>query len=364
MAASSILHWVIVLVIGLLIVGRLRAAGSGYRPDADSPFAGTSFRPARSYANDGEHGYFEGIRLPVIACVASFAILFFVAQSQFGSFDLFLGWVWRHAAMLMLVGAAQALVVLAGRIDLSVGGIGGLSAAVMAYIASSFGDGGVLPVVLGLGTGAACGLVNALLVTRTKMPAFLVTIATGQLMTGLAVAMIGNTGIGLNAFGADLLLIFSGDTGIAGISTGTVFALIVAMVLAAMLVRSEFGRRVYAAGEERDSDEHNGVRTMAYVASGLLCALAAWIFLGDQRFIYPYVFQSYMLESVAVVVLAGISIYGGFGSIAGVVLAALAVSSLLPITQALDLDPQVRNFLIPVLLLVGLLYSQRRSRDG
>ncbi|MEX0955040.1 MAG: ABC transporter permease [Rhizobiaceae bacterium] len=324
----------------------------------DTSFWAESIQSAYS----GEHTFFEGTKLAWAALAIAFTAVFVVTGNLRGySLDSLIPTVLSGTTVLALVGAGQALVVLAGRIDLSVGGTMGLASAVMAYSATAFADNGLLPVALGIGTGAACGLANALLTSRITAPAFLVTVVTGQLSMTLT-WLIASGGISISGPQSDLLVVFSTEIGLySGVTFGVAFAVVMVLGLGSALVRTSFGRRIFAAGEERDSDEHSGIRALTYVLSGILSALAAWVLIGERHFAASGQEFSYTTSSVAAVVLGGICIYGGFGSMAGMLLGSLAISMVPIIMFELDDGLHFQGLVVPSLLLISLIIASRRK---
>lgn len=205
MGSFSIWHWAVIAIFVLIVVVSLRRRSS-YSPDRGSPFDAA---PQTVWASDedGEGGFAKGARLPLILCALMVGVLAYAAQDQFGGpVDVFLVPILRSAAILALAAAGQALVVTTGRVDLSIGGTVGLSAAVMAYVSTATADAGVLPVAAGLATGAACGLANALLAVRVRAPAMLTTLVAGQVSAGLAWLLFSPSGVVLSGSDSDPLL--------------------------------------------------------------------------------------------------------------------------------------------------------------
>lgn len=225
-----------------------------------------------------------------------------------------------------MIAFAMAMLIIAGDIDLSVGAIIALASTVMG-VAMTLGAPTPVLVLLGLGTGLACGAFNGLLVARLGLPAIVVTIGTMSLFRGISYIVLGD--------GA-----FTGyPASFAWFGQGYVFWVItvemVIFTLAAigfgiLLHRTNFGRMAYAIGNNATAARFSGIRVgrvrfILFLLTGLMSGVAAICLtsrLGSTR---PSIAFGYELEVVTIVVLGGVAILGGSGSITGVVLAALVM---------------------------------------
>ena len=225
-----------------------------------------------------------------------------------------------------MIAFAMAMLIVAGEIDLSVGAIIALASTVMG-LAMTAGAGTPVLVVLGLATGLACGAFNGLLVARFGLPSIVVTIGTMSLFRGISFIVLGD--------GA-----FTGyPPGFAWFGQGYVFWVITvelvifaaaALAFGVLLHRTSFGRTVYAIGNNSVAARFSGIRVdrvrfVLFLLTGLMSGIAAVCLtsrLGSTR---PSIASGFELEVVTIVVLGGVSILGGSGSIAGVVLAAIVM---------------------------------------
>ncbi|MFC3629876.1 ABC transporter permease [Paracoccus angustae] len=225
-----------------------------------------------------------------------------------------------------MIAFAMAMLIVAGEIDLSVGAIIALASTVMG-LAMTAGAGTPVLVVLGLATGLACGAFNGLLVARFGLPSIVVTIGTMSLFRGISFIVLGD--------GA-----FTGyPPGFAWFGQGYVFWVITvelvifaaaALAFGVLLHRTSFGRTVFAIGNNSVAARFSGIRVdrvrfVLFLLTGLMSGIAAVCLtsrLGSTR---PSIASGFELEVVTIVVLGGVSILGGSGSIAGVVLAAIVM---------------------------------------
>jgi fructose transport system permease protein len=184
------------------------------------------------------------------------------------------------------LGIAQTLVILTAGIDLSVGAIMVLSSIVMAKVSADHGVPGLPALVIGFGVGTACGLINGMLVTRLRLPPFIVTLGTFNVFFALNLAYSDSATIR----GTDMsdLLLWTGNTvdvGDTRITYGSLLMLVLFGVFWWVLKNTAWGRHVYATGDDAEAARLAGVRTnrvllSVYVVAGLICAVAAWMLIG------------------------------------------------------------------------------------
>ena len=222
-----------------------------------------------------------------------------------------------------MIAFAMAMLVIAGEIDLSVAAIIALASTVMGYLAT-LGFGTPVLVVAGLATGLACGAFNGALVTLFNLPSIVATIGTMSLFRGISFIVLGDkayTGYpdGFAFFGQGYVWwVFSFEL--------VLFALM-ATAFAVLLHSTNFGRAVFAIGNNPTAALFSGIRVvrvkfMLFLLTGLTSGIAAVCLtsrLGSTR---PSIALGWELEIVTMVVLGGVNILGGSGSIMGVVLAA------------------------------------------
>jgi rhamnose transport system permease protein len=217
----------------------------------------------------------------------------------------------------------MTLIIISGEIDLSVASVLGMSSAILGVLWNDHWPMLVIFVVIAV-AGALAGLVNGLLVTRLGLPSLAVTIGTLALYRGIALIILGPktianfpgtyTNLGVNTVPGTMLSYSAG------------IFIVLAVVFGIVLHRTPVGRSIYAMGASPDAARFAGIRvkrvkTMLFVVSGLTCALAGVLY----TFRLDTAVQSnglgLELDVVAIVLLAGVSIFGGKGSLAGVVLA-------------------------------------------
>ena len=225
-----------------------------------------------------------------------------------------------------IVALAMTFVIVAGEIDLSVGGIIALASTAMGAAVQA-GAGTPELVAIGLAVGAACGLINGLLVARLGLPSIVATIGTMSLFRGIAYVVLGDKVYN----GYPEAFSFFGQGYVWGVLSFEFAAfLILALLAGVVLHRTVFGRAVRAIGNNPFAARFSGlavdrIRVTVFLLTGLAAGLAAVMLtarLGSTR---PSIALGWELDIVTITVLGGINIQGGAGTIPGVVIAALVM---------------------------------------
>lgn len=223
-----------------------------------------------------------------------------------------------------MIAFAMALLIISGEIDLSVAAIIALASTAMGY-AAQLGYGTPLIVGVGLGTGLICGAFNGLMVTRLGLPSIVVTIGTMSLFRGISYIALGDKAY--TGYPADFAFFGQGYVWWVFSFELVLFALL-AVIYAVLLHWTSFGRAIYAIGNNQVTALFSGLRVarikfILFLLTGLMSGIAAICLtsrLGSTR---PSIAYGWELEIVTMVVLGGVNILGGSGSIPGVVIAAL-----------------------------------------
>lgn len=226
-----------------------------------------------------------------------------------------------------LIALAMALVIITGEIDLSVASIIALASTLMGLVLNQFGAPTPVLVLVGILTGLACGAFNGWLVTGLKLPSIVVTIGTMSLFRGIAFIILGDQSYG--GYPRDFAWFGQGYVWWV-ISFELVLFLVAAVIFYVLLHHTNFGRRVFAIGNNATAAQFSGVRVdrikfVLFCLTGLMSGITAVLLtarLGSTR---PSIAQGFELDVITMVVLGGVSILGGAGSIIGVVLAALII---------------------------------------
>ncbi|MEO1309191.1 MAG: ABC transporter permease [Pseudomonadota bacterium] len=225
-----------------------------------------------------------------------------------------------------MIAFAMALLIISGEIDLSVASIIALASTAMGA-AVQFGVGTSGLILIGLSVGLICGAFNGFLVTRMGLPSIVVTIGTMSLFRGISYIVLGDQAY--RGYPADFAFFGQGYV-FWVISFELVLFAVLAVIYSVLLHKTNFGRAVYAIGNNPVGAKFSGIRVervkfILFLLTGLMSGVAAICLtsrLGSTR---PSIAFGWELEVVTMVVLGGVSILGGSGSIPGVVIAAFVM---------------------------------------
>ncbi|EJT06385.1 ABC transporter permease [Rhizobium sp. CCGE 510] len=254
-----------------------------------------------------------------------------------------------------MIAFAMALLVISGEIDLSVAAIIALASTAMGA-AAQLGVGTPGLVLIGIGTGLACGTFNGVLVSVLKLPSIVVTIGTMSLFRGISYIVLGDQAYG--KYPADFAYFGQGYV-FWVFSFEFVLFFVLAILFAILLHATNFGRQVYAIGNNDFAARFSGipverVKFILFLLTGIMSGVAAVCLtsrLGSTR---PSIAQGWELEVVTMVVLGGISILGGSGTIGGVVIAAFVMGLVTFGLGLLNVPGIVMSIFIGLLLIITI----------
>ena len=258
-----------------------------------------------------------------------------------------------------MIAFAMALLIISGEIDLSVAGIIALASTAMGAAAQMDVSTPVL-VLIGLGTGLACGAFNGVLVTGMGLPSIVVTIGTMSLFRGISYIVLGDQAYG--GYPAAFKWFGQGYVWWV-ISFEFVLFAALAAIYAVVLHATSFGRAIYAIGNNPTGALFSGIRVarvkfILFLLTGLMSGIAAICLNGWLGSTRPSIAFAWELEIVTMVVLGGISILGGGGTIPGVVIAAF-VMGLVTFGLGLLNVPGIVMSIFIGLLLIGVIALPR-----
>lgn len=318
-------------------------------------------------------------RLRSIARRPDFAA--FVATAVVYVFFLWAGWPNFHneintanwmnfAAGLGVIALPVSLVMIAGHLDLSVGSSLAAGAMTYAVLAGHYEFNDWLGLVAGLAFGALIGLVNGLLVTRTKLPSFIVTLGMLFALQGLAFGLTRLiTSNVQTAVQVDdtVKTIFAGKIFGTNFRMWIVFLIAMTLLVAWVLYRSRFGNWIYAIGGDETSARAAGVpvdRTLIclFIFSGFSSALVGVLQVARFDSAQVSAGQSYVFWSIIAVVVGGVLLTGGYGSPLGVVFGTLTFSIVFSGINVTGWNSDWSNLILGVLLLLAVLANNTFRR--
>ena len=299
----------------------------------------------------------------LILSILVFGLL--VGDRFFSAFALTL--ILQQVAIVGIIGVAQSIVILTAGIDLSVGAIAVLSSVVMGKFTIDLGLPPEIAILCGLLCGAFFGAINGVLVAKVKVPPFIATLGLWMIVLATNFLYSGSEVISAQTLSTEApLLQFFGNKiefGGAIFTYGVIFMLLLVGLMSYVLSQTAWGRHVYAVGDDPSALMLSGVdvdRTIisVYAIAGLICAFAGWALIGRLGSISPQAGQMANIESITAVVIGGISLFGGRGSVVGTLFGALIVGVFSLGLRLLGADVQWTYLLIGVLIIAAVTIDQ------
>lgn len=298
------------------------------------------------------------------------AIVLLVAVVVFGLLnDRFLRFenlslITQQVSVVGTLAIAQTLIILTAGIDLSVGAVMILSSMVVAQLAVNNGIPGPAALLGGLVVGLAAGAANGFLVTRFRLPPFIVTLGTLNIFIALTLLYSGGSTVRGSSMPG--LLTWMGSTfpvGPVRISTGVVMMLLLYVAIAFILGKTAWGRHVYAVGDDKEAARLAGIPVnrvlmSVYLAAGAVLAVGAWIQIGRTNAASPNAGVDLNLDSITAVVIGGTSLFGGRGSVWGSLLGALIVGVFRNGLSLAGLDVLFQTLAVGVLIIIAVSIDQ------
>ena len=284
------------------------------------------------------------------------AWLIFLALTRFDRFYSLINFQTMAAQFpeygLMALGVMLCMIT--GGIDLSIVGMANLTGIIIAYFLLQITgpDGGLpgyaipLVFVLGMSIGTLLGFFNSILITRFRIPAILATLGAGELYVGISMAM--TNGAAVSRFSSDYAMTVNNRILGGLIPVQTIIFLVAVLLVYVLLSRTTFGPKLFLLGTNPVAARFSGLKTKTlitktYVMSGLFAGVAGLVMLGNYNSARADYGTVYTLQSIMIVILGGVSPFGGRGRISGVVLAIILVQLL---QTGINRFPAINSFFI------------------
>ncbi|RFO95762.1 branched-chain amino acid ABC transporter permease [Rhodoferax lacus] len=307
----------------------------------------------------------------LLALLVVLLVVFGISQPGFMSADTLADSTFNFSEKGILA-LAMALLIVCGEIDLSIAAILALCSLAMGYAMRA----GAGPVGIGAAavlTGCVAGAVNGVLVTRYKLPSIVVTIGTLSLYRGLALVALGDQSIsGYPEVFSTLGNAYIGEViGVRWLIIPIEFVLLMVFAVAVglFLHRTVMGRRVYAIGANPVAARFSGIeadryRFLLFVFAGLMAAVAAILLTGRIGSTRPNIAMGWELDAITMVILGGVAIEGGRGSIVGTMLAVLLLGLFTFGMGMANVTGIVMSMVIGILLIVSMVLPRLLKRKG
>ncbi len=271
----------------------------------------------------------------------------------------------RQQVYIGIIAFGMTLVMITGNIDLSVGSMLTFMCCVCAKIMMTT-DNGLLGIFGTIAIGGLCGLVNGVLVNYVKLNSFITTLGTSSIFTALALRLSSGTVLVIPD-NCDPLFQAVGVSSLGPVHILIVWFLVVAVVLGLLLSRTVFGQRLYAIGSNPTAARFSGIRakrntTLAYVITGLCVGFAAMLMMANVKSSNPQAANGKEMEIILCVVLGGVAVNGGKGSVWGTIIGVMFYGVLSTGFTQLNLSIYLQWFIMGIIMVIALSLDVLKER--
>jgi fructose transport system permease protein len=283
----------------------------------------------------------------------------------------YLGTITQQNAVVGVLAIGQTLIILTAGIDLSCGAIMIFTSMVMAKLSFEQGLSGPLALLLGILVSAIAGAFNGLLITRIKLPPFIVTLGSLGIFTGLTLLYAGGRTISRTEMAPELKWLgHTFNLGGFRVTSAVFFMLGLYAIFAYVLRYTAWGTHVYAIGDDPDAARLAGIQVTrvqlsVYAIAGVIFGLAGWTLIGRGGSASPNNGVDANLDSITAVVIGGTSLFGGRGRVIGSLIGALIVGVVDSGLSVAKIDPAYKTMTIGALIIVAVAADQwiRKARS-
>lgn len=266
----------------------------------------------------------------------------------------------------IIVALVMTFIIINGEIDLSVGSMMGLSACAFGWMVKEQGVAAPAAIAISLGIGVLGGALNGWFITRVGLPSLVVTLATLIGFRGLARVLVEDRGLTDFPDWFDAL----GQKGLIGPLPFALIAFALLFVLLCIVLeRSGFGRKTQVIGTNREVAEFAGIDTdrhkmILFIASGTIAAFAGLLYAARVGAVRGDVANGFELDIITIVLLGGVSIFGGTGSLIGTLLAILIVLNIRNGMALLNITGHIQTGVIGLLLIASVIVPRLKTGTG
>ncbi len=276
-----------------------------------------------------------------------------------------------EVSYMTLLAIGMTFAILTGGIDLSVGAVAGLSTVIIARVMRDMYLGGdvltiLVAIVLAVGVCTLIGYLNGLLITSMNIPPLIVTLGMTWIATGLGNTLVKGKPIALEVAGFKDVLTYKIGT---WIPVMFIFAMIALVIIMQILSKTRFGRSFYAVGSSRYAAHISGMKTgrvlrQAYMLSGLCAGIAGVLIAANLNSGYPAAAKDYELYTIAAVVMGGVSLTGGEGTVWNAFLGVIIIrilKKLVVFTGLSNISGFMEGIIVGALLVLVLYFNSLRE---
>lgn len=263
-----------------------------------------------------------------------------------------------------IIAIGMTFVILTGGIDLSVGSTVAISGALTASILKSTNN-IPLAILVAAITGIIIGLINGILISKGKLQAFIVTLATMTIFRGATLVFTNGTPI--SKLSETFVKIGNGKIGF--IPIPVIITIVILIISIYLLTQTRFGRYLYALGGNEDSAKLSGIntnkiKTLVYVISGFASSIAGIIITSRIGSASPNAGTSFELDAIAAVVIGGTSLSGGEGKITGTIIGALIIGVLNNGLNLMNVSPFYQSIVKGLVILIAVLLDKKSRKKA
>jgi ribose transport system permease protein len=302
------------------------------------------------------------MRLESLVVLAGLCLALTLLSPYFLSVSNFLN-ILLATSTIGVLAIAATLILSSNGLDLSIGSLMALAGVVGAYLCVVMGLSWPFAIIGALATGALAGGVNGILITNSRIPAFIVTLGMLGIARGLSFIIAPNGGA---IYGLPAEVVYLGQGRPLGIPTPVIILLVTALIAHYALAYSKFGRHTLAMGDNENAARATGIpveklRRILYMLSGLLAGLAGLIFMARVNSGDPVAGINYELAAITAAIIGGTSLFGGKGSILGSLIGALIMGVLQNGLNLLGVQSYYQQVAIGAVLIFAVWIDQLQS---
>ncbi|CAG0905112.1 unnamed protein product [Cyprideis torosa] len=292
----------------------------------------------------------------LMAIVLSFLSPFFMTIGNMTNLS-------KQVSIVAILAAGQAVVIISGGIDLSVGSVLALSAVVIGTLIQMDVN-PTTAMIAGLLTGTFAGWINGMVITRAKIPPFIATLGMLGIARGMALVISG----GVSHPVLSPLFLYIGNAKFLGLPIPLYFVIVTFLVIGFMMHQTVFGRHVYAIGGNERVARLQGIpvdrqKVKIYALSGFLAAVAAVVMTGRLAATPPSVAQAIELQAIAAVIIGGVSFVGGRGIVLTALIGALIMAMITNGLNILGISSFYQQVLIGIVIIVAVWLDNLKSSN-
>ncbi len=298
----------------------------------------------------------------IMATLVLFGIIALTSDTFLRKYTMFI--LSRQVAFFTLIALSQAVCLVVGGMNLSVGAVGSISTVCLGLCLANMGLSGWLAVPIALLAGAAAGLINGLLIVKLKINSFIVTLSMMFIYMGLRSGISGGT-----PYDVGEGFTFIGQSGFLGIPYVFIIMLLVLTVMSYMYSHTVFGRRMLATGGNPDAARLSGISNDnmligANLLSGVIASLAAVLYASELGSAAPETGDAWLIVSFAVAIIGGTGLNGGIISPLGIFMGGIIYTLIRHGLIEVKANPYYMNVYIGVLILLTIAIDRIREEWG